>query len=317
MENNKEQIRRLTNSVHLAGALAELETKDGTTESGVPYVSLSGAIQCGETPVSTVKFRSFIKSKKKDGTESKNYKNIKKWIEDAVPMTKDKEHCTYVDMKGSLTDNPFVNREGDLVEAVQYSTQIFKKFEEYAASIDVEGFISSINDEMNKNTDEPSGRKKMRLITRDIFGNTLDLKDIIIPADLVEPIEDNGYERGATATFFIDLIPNKGEEKVKRGGIGEQRVTDGKSFLEMVLVGADPVINSDSEKSLDKKLIKEAMEERKNHLAEVKEKGYLGGTSNTSSSSRNGVGSSAKTSVNKNKGDFETVDSVDDDEFPF
>lgn len=315
MENNKEQIRKLTNKVHLAGALAELETKDGNTQDGVPYVSLSGAIQCGETPVSTVRFRSFIKSKKKDGTESKNYKAIKEWIENAVPMTKDKEHCTYVDMIGSLTDNPFVSRDGDLVEGVQYSTQMFKKFEEYAASIDIEGFISSINDEIDKKTEEPSGRKKMRLITRDVFGNTMDLKDIIIPSDLVEPIEDNGYERGCTATFFIDLIPNKSTEKVKRGGIGEQRVTDGKSFLEMVLVGADPVIDSDNEKALDKKLIKEAMEERKNHLEEVKDKGYLGGTSNSSTnSSRRGIGNST---VNSSSNKTETVESVDDEDFPF
>ena len=77
-EKNTEQIRQLVNKVHLAGALAELEVREGQTQTGVPYLSLNGAIQCGESAVSTVRCRSFIKSKKSDGTDSKNYENAKK-----------------------------------------------------------------------------------------------------------------------------------------------------------------------------------------------------------------------------------------------
>ena len=61
-EKNTDQIRQLVNKVHLAGALAELEVKEGQTQTGVPYLSLNGAIQCGESAVSTVRFRSFIKA---------------------------------------------------------------------------------------------------------------------------------------------------------------------------------------------------------------------------------------------------------------
>ena len=269
-EKNTDQIRQLVNKVHLAGALAELEVREGQTQTGVPYLSLNGAIQCGESAVSTVRFRSFIKAKKSDGTDSKNYENAKKWVSKAVPMTKDKEKCTFVDMIGSLTDNPYVSRDGTLVEAVQYSTQLISKFDNYAAELDIEGFVHSIVDETRGEEGNPTGRKRMRLITRDIFSNTIDLKNIIIPNELVEPLEENGYEKGCTATFFINLIPTQKEAPVKKGGIGAQRTTEGKNYLEMVLVGADPEIDSDDEKALDSKLIKNAMTERKTRLDEIK-----------------------------------------------
>ena len=312
-EKNTEQIRQLVNKVHLAGALAELEVKEGQDKNGVSYISLSGAIQCGESAVSTVRFRGTINSKKKDGTDSKNYENAKKWASKAIPMTKDKEKCTFVDMIGSLTDNPYVSRDGTLVEAVQYKMQLFGKFTAYAAELDLEGFVHSIVDETRGEEGNPTGRKKMRLITRDFFGKTIDLKNIVIPNELVEPLEENGYEKGCTATFFINLIPTQKEVPVKKGGIGTQRTTEGRNYLEMVLVGADPVIDPDDEKALDAKLIKNAMTVRKSYLDEIKEKGYQGssGSSSSSSASESRTGIGGKKSSNK----VEAVD--DDDEFPF
>ena len=37
-EKNTDQIRQLTNSVRLAGAVAEIESKEGTTTQGIPYI---------------------------------------------------------------------------------------------------------------------------------------------------------------------------------------------------------------------------------------------------------------------------------------
>ena len=119
-------------------------------------------------------------------------------------MTKDKVNCTFVDLRGSVVSNDYVNREGRLVEGFSYNMQLFNKFTEYACQIDMEGFIHSIIDETEGEDGEPTGRKKLRLISRDIFRNTLDIKNILIPEELVGPIEDNDYEAGRTATFFID-----------------------------------------------------------------------------------------------------------------
>ena len=314
---NTDQIRDLDNRVHLAGALAELsDINEGTTSLGVPYISFNGAVQCGPDAIYTVRFRSFVKSKKNDGTDSKNYAKIKEWVKNAVPMTKNKDNPTMVDMVGSLTDNPYVNSSGALVEATQFSVQLFSEFKDYAAEIDLEGFIHSINDETKGlDGDEITGRKRMRLITRDIFHNTLDIKNIIVPKELVRPLSDNDYEPGRTAKFFITLMPNSSPAPAKSGGIGTQR-TSGTNYLEWVMTGADPVIGEESDKALNPKLVKDAMAERKSHLDEIKEAGYQGGSSSSSnsssSSSRNGIGTSSSVS---NKTDASPV--TEDEDFPF
>lgn len=294
---NTDQIRQLDNRVHLAGALAELsDITEGNTSTGIPYISFNGAVQCGIDAVYTVRFRSFVKSKKSDGTDSKNYAKIKEWAKNAIPMTKNKDNPTMVDMIGSLTDNPYVNSSGTLVEGTQFNMQLFGDFKDYAAEIDLEGFIHSVNDETKGvDSDETTGRQRMRLITRDIFRNTLDIKNIVIPKELVRPLRDNDYERGRTAKFFITLMPNEAPAAVKSGGIGTQR-TSGANYLEWVMTGADPVISAESDKALDSKLIKDAMSERKSHLDEIKEAGYQGGSSSsssTNSSSRNGIGTAS------------------------
>ena len=315
--NNTDQIRQLDNRVHLAGALAELsDINEGTTSAGIPYISFNGAIQCGPDAVHTVRFRTFVKSKKSDGTDSKNYAKIKEWVKKAVPMTKSKDNPTMVDMIGSLTDNPYVNVNGVLVEATQYSTQLFSDFKDYAAEIDLEGFIHSVVDETKgADSDEVTGRKRMRLIAQDIFRNTIDIKNIIVPKELVRPLQENDYEGGRTAKFFITLMPNEAPAPVKSGGIGTQR-TSGANYLEWIMTGADPVISEESDKHLDPKLIKAAMTERKSRLDEIKEAGYQGGnssnssSSSSSSSSRNGIGdASSRTPA--------AAAVTEDEDFPF
>ena len=65
MNNNSDQIRRLQNVVILEGAPAELEEpRTGTGKDGINYISLRGAVQCGDTGVYTRSFRAFIKEKR-------------------------------------------------------------------------------------------------------------------------------------------------------------------------------------------------------------------------------------------------------------
>ena len=105
---NTDQIRQLANRVHFAGILAELsEMREGNTINGIPYISFSGVLQCGEDAVYNVPFRTFVKSKKSDGSDSKNFAKVKNWYNNAVPMTANKDNATKVDMVGSLTDNPY------------------------------------------------------------------------------------------------------------------------------------------------------------------------------------------------------------------
>lgn len=312
-----EKIRKLDNKVHLAGALAELDRViEGTTKDGVPYLSFSGAVQCGTESYETVRFRTFVKSKKSDGTDSKNYAKVKQWVASAVSMVDDPESPTYVDMIGSVTDNPYVAADGELREGLQFSLQLFGKFTEYAKEIDLEGFVHSIVDEVVN--EEETGRQKMRLITRDMFNNTLDVKNIIVPEDLVDALSENGYEKGVTATFFIELQPNKKVNKTaETGGIGKQRVDGGKPYLEWVLQGAKPVIDPESENALEPKLMKAAMTERQTRLDEIKAAGYLGNKNgNTTGAERTGVGAKSTTTKTQ-KASQKVTKELEDDDFPF
>jgi len=313
-----EKIRQLTNKVTLAGALVELkDVREGETKAGIPYISFNGVIQCGESQVSRLRFKTFVKSKKADGSDSKNFVAVKKWAKNAVPMTENESNPTMVEAIGSLTDHPYVNKEGKLVEATEFSLQFFGDFSEYKADVDMEGFVHSFKDETKGEDETPTGRQRMRLISRDIFGNMLDFKSIVIPEELVDPIADNGYEKGSTAKFFLSLIPNQKVTSNKSGGIGTQRVEGGKPYLEWVLTGAEPVIDSESEQALDAKLVKAAMVERQSHLNEIQEAGYLGNKNdNASNSTASGAARKSIGTVSKKVEDV-VVEDIADDDFPF
>lgn len=306
-----DQIRKLTNSVHLAGALAELsEINRGVTkDKKTPYISFRGAVQCGPDKSYTTKFRVFVKSLKKDGKPSKAYDTIDKWVNTAVPMTKNPSNPTMVDMLGSVTDNIYVGKTGQLVEGRDFSIQLIGDFKDYAADIDLEGFVYSITDETVE--EEETGRKKIRLICRDIFGNTLDVNDIVVPGSLAGELDRNGYERGVTSLFYLSLKPSETQHK-SSGGIGAVREVESYSKLEWVLVGAKPPLSMDDEEALDPSVMKLAMNERVAKIDSVKEQGYLG-KKEESTFNRNGLGILDDSDVI-----VQTVTkSSADDDFPF
>lgn len=310
---NDDRMRKLENNVHLGGVVAELsDYREGNTAQGIPYVSFKGAIQCDPNdPGLTLRFKTFVKSKKVDGSDSKNFTKVKEWYKNALPLTKASwELATKADLRGSISDSVYVNVEGKLVEATEYNVQFFNDFNEYCANIDLEGYVSSITDETKGEDADPTGRQKLRLITRDNFGNTLDIKRIVVPADLVDPLKDNDYETGVTATFFMSVMMHKSAAPVRAGGIGVQRTTDGKAYQEWVLTGASPIIDPDDENALDKKQVKKAMDVRKAHLEEVESAGYLGSKSSKGeTTNRGGIG--------KTKKEEPTETFIDDDDMPF
>lgn len=313
---NNDQIRSLKNNVTLAGKLAELDPpKFGTTTNGVPYIRLKGAIQFDESSaVCTHSFTSFIKAKKADGSDSPNYTKVVEWVNKAVPMTKDKDNPTMVKLGGSLSANDYVSADGKLHEATQFSVQFFNDFDEYACHLDIEGYIASVADEERGSDDNRvyTGRKRMRLVSRDFYGNVLDIKNIVVPKELSDALEDNGYERGRTALMYISYLPNDGEAKPKSKGFGTQR-TEGRSYLETVLTGGNEAYSPDNVKmSISNSTAKMLADERASHLKEIEEKGYQGSSGNSNSgtaTNRSGFGSASAPAS--------SYAPVDDDDIPF
>jgi len=284
-----EQVRQLTNKVTLAGKVAELgKLTEGTGKDGIPYLSFNGAIQVGEDPAQTTRFRVYVKSRKTDGTESKAYKSMKAFYEEAVPMTKDSVNYTYVELVGSLVDNPYVSKQGNLVEDVNYSMQTARDFTSYKAQIDLEGYLEAINDEVSGANQDYTGRKRVSIVSRDFFGNVLRLRNVVIEKEAVRKIENSAYDRGCTATFLLDLKLHKGETSQSSSGAtmfdnDDSRVVTGRSYLEKVWVGADNLIDRNSDLALTPDQVSKMISIRDSKLQSIASEGYKG-SSNASTS---------------------------------
>ena len=318
-----DQLRDLTNVVHLAGQLTQLEIFTGKTGAGVDYIRLQGTIQCGDDPIYTRHFRAFAQATKKDGSDSKQYQNMVAWANSAVPKIKNTEEFTWVDAIGSMITSDYVAKDGSFREEFQYQISAFRDFKEYACSLDLEGIIMSVNPETKKGTEgEETGRAIIRLLSKcrpqKDASNIIDFK-FYAPEDFADQLEENDYVRGNTATFFIDFIATEETAPQPKGGLGKQRnTTNGNRTLEPIMTGCnEALIAGENDKAIDPKTAKLAMGVRNEILTEKKNEGYKGGTKKeapkaTASSS---TGTTAKAGLGNTRKKMEVVD--DDGEWPF
>ena len=294
---DSEQLRDFVNKVSVNGTLATLEVKEGNTnETNVPYISVQGTIQFGETGVETIKFRSFTTAQKKDGTDSKAYTNLCKWVENAVPMTKDKVNATKVLALGSFAANDFyTDRDGGaVVESnifnvntfLDYDTNFFEQ-NATGAIVDFEAYVKAIADETKGEDKEPTGRKRVTLIGLDFRKEAIVLKNVIVEKEIAEDFMDL-LPVGSTAKFTLGYYVHKGTAKKPTGGLGKQRVTEGRDYLELVFEGCSDPYEDDKDLITPKKL-KELMKVREDKLARIKAEGESGGTSTTTTKKKSEV----------------------------
>lgn len=287
-----DKVRQMTNKVVLTGKLAELTVLKGKTKDGVPYVSVKGAVQFGDNKAQTRRFEKFVqeysinKETKTRGKDNAAYPTTLQWATNAKSMAslKPGEVATEVSIQGSFATNDYVDKSEKLIESLKIQAAFFNDVNgDYKATADLEGYISAITPETKGEDSEETGRLRVTVLTNDYYGNIIPVKNIIVPADLRDVFEDN-YEVGQTATLYLDFILHKGEEKPKKsGGIGVQRTTDGASYVEMILTGADKALDEDNPNAYSKEAVKIGLSERKNMLDALKEKGYQGGSSSSNS----------------------------------
>lgn len=310
---NSEQLRDFVNKVEVNGTLATLEVNEGETDKKIPYMSVKGEIQFGETGVETLKFRSFALAKKTDGTDSKAYKNLVDWVENAVPMTKDKANATKALFRGSFASNDFYTDKdgGTVVESNVFNVTNFFNYDENYLSkqstnaiVDFEGYVKAIADETKGEDKTPTGRKRVTLVGLDYRKEAIVLKNMIVLEDIAEDFVDL-LPVGSTAKFNMGYFVHKGQAKKPTGGLGKQRVTEGRDYLELVLEGCTEAYEDDKE-VITPKILKELMNVREAKLAKIKEEGEGNVSSNSNSKSKS-------TSIKK-----ATVDSpISDEDIPF
>ena len=290
-----DKIRSLVNSVVLSGKVTEVEVKKGINTNKSPDVRIKGEIQFGDTKVHTKKFEVYAAEFNKDKKESKTYDKVLAFANTVKSVAKvGEDEATMVSIQAEFGTNDYVNQKDKLVEGLKIIAKFFndpKVGEEFKGVADIEGYIQSIIPEVKGEEDKETGRLRVTVITTDFFGNIIPVKNIIVPAEFREAFEE-GYQEGQTAKLFIDFVVNQPESKpVKSGGIGKQRVTQGKSYVEMILTGADPAFDEDDEvMGISSEAIRIALSERKAMLDDLKAKGYQGGKSGDSGKSDNRKG---------------------------
>lgn len=290
-----DKVRQMTNKVVLTGKVTEFKMKTGAIQNGeskgAPYLRLKGSIQFGDHKAMERSFERFVQEYRvKDGAkkENKAYTKTLEWANSVKSVAKvGWDEATEVSLQCSFATNDYVNKEEKLIEALKQDIAFINDVNgEYGATADVEGYISAITPEVKGEDKEETGRLRVTILTNDFFGNIIPVKNIIVPAELKEAFED-GYEVGQTAKVFITYELHKGEEKPKKtGGIGVQRTTDGKSYVEMILTGADPAIDEDEEGAFSKEAVRICLAERKAALEKLKEAGYQGSTGKSISSAK-------------------------------
>lgn len=286
-----DKVRQMTNKVTLVGKITEFEMTTGEIQKGeskgAPYLRINGNIQFGDHKAMERSFNRFVQAYRiKDGQkkENKAYAMTKEWAESVKSVAKvGWGEATEAALQCSFATNDYVNKEEKLVEALKCDIAFINSVDgDYKGEADIEGYISAITPEVKGEDKEETGRLRVTILTNDFFGNIIPVKNIIVPEALKEAFED-GYEVGQTAKVFVTYELHKGEEKPKRaGGIGVQRTTDGKSYVEMILTGADPAIDEDEDGAFSKEAVRIGLSERKAMLEDLKEKGYQGGKSSSS-----------------------------------
>lgn len=305
-----DKIRDLSNMVTLAGKVTEIEIKKGTNKNKSADIQIKGEIQFGDSKAQSRKFETYIAQFNAEGKENKLYDMTLPFVNSVKSVAKvGEEEATLVSIQGEFKANDYVNKKDILVEGLKIDAKFFNDFNEYQGVADVEGYILSIVPEVKGEEEKETGRLRVTLITTDFFGNIIPIKNIIVPAELKEGFEE-GYQEGQTAKLFIDFVVNQSEGKpVKSGGLGKQRVTQGKSYVEMILTGADPSFDEDDDMGISSEAIRIALSERRAILNDIKDKGYQG--------NKQGRGNSGTSSNRKGLGSGKPAPVDDDDSIPF
>ena len=315
MADNNNTLRQTLNEIILKGRIAEIEIKEDKTKPNAKtgntqgmYLSIRGAIQFDPKDKSKrVRFESFSKQFKDDGkTKNGLYEPQKSFAEQAKDKSLTKvpwEEALEVRITGEFIDNYYIKADGNVVEGIKTKATFYnvEAVDNYEAFATVEGYVQAKTPvKINKDEDSDE-RLRVRVIAVGYGGK-------IVPIDLFSTVEDKDNledfcQVGETVTFYMDFVNRIVKTAPAGGGWGKKRSQD-KSYMERILTGGEDPLDEDNIKALNPEAIKNALQERKNAMDELKEKGYQGN-------------SSSGNSVNRNNGFNAQQPAIDDDEVPF
>lgn len=336
-----QEIRQAINGADISAIVLEHKLGEGKGDSG-KYINGSLVLKAGEFAEITLKV--FVGEKNKNGKVKKSYEALQKILKGEYKTMAEVPEAEAVKVRVWGKDNftPHFKEEIYKPEgATEVSTIITMdlgfgnividnniKPEDYEAKFDVEMFVESITEEIDKSTEEETGRVVVKGWTP-VYGGTV--IPLAVTVGFVED-EDGEFdfaevirtdiEVGMTVNFWGDIDYRKIVEKTsKGGGMGKAKVDKKTTYIhDLVAVGAEIV---EGENEYQENDIKQALVERASKIKEKEtetdsnakpQRGAARAGVAGSGSARTGVGArSSRPSSTKPS----QKPSNDDDDLPF
>lgn len=299
-----EELRKATNNVRVVGVVKELKKLEvKKNEDGSKYINGALVIKAGEHTEITLKV--YVQQLTQKGKEKQSYTILKQFIDGELEtMATNVENPTKIKVYGNGDFTPNLKEELYVPEGkteVTSSISIDLGFgnikvdneitvEDYCATFDVEMYVKDIEEEIDKTTEEETGRVIIKGLVPQYNGTVFPLNVVVgilepeeegeEPYDFAEDIKD-GVSEGDTLNVWGDINFAKIIEKKKKGGsLGKAKVEDKTTYIhELVGTGADVI--EDEDKQFDEELIMKASKERANKIKEKEEeKAKEGGKEN-------------------------------------
>lgn len=330
-----QEIRQALNKVDVIGVIKEHKLNSGKTDDG-KYINGSLVVKAGDFTEITAKV--FVMETNSKGKVKKAYENLEKILkgEEKTMVEVSEEEAVKVRIWGNEGFTPQFREE---IFKPENATEVVTKIvvdlgfgnitidnkitpEDYKATFDVEIFVESVEEELDKN-DEETGRVVIKGWCPVYGGSVIPLE---IKAGIVEDDEGeydfaedirNSVDPETTYNFWGDIDFKAIVEKTSKGGsLGKAKVEEKRTYVhDLVAIGAD-FIEGENEYDIDD--IKQARIERENKKQEVKDK-----AENDEGKSNKGTGIAGKRAntrnnrtTNRTKNRSVNTD-INDDDIPF
>lgn len=330
-----QEIRQALNKIEITGVVKEHKLATGKTKNGDKYINGSLVIKAGEFTELTVKV--MVSETNTKGKVKKAYENLEKIFKGELKTMADvsEEEAVKVRLWGNEGFTPQFREEIFKPENV---TEVVTKIsvdlgfgnitidnnitpEDYKATFDVEMFVVSVEEELNKN-DEETGRAIVKGWVP-VYGGSvipLEIKAGIVEDedgefDFAEDIRSN-IDLESTLNFWGNIDYKAIIEKTSKGGsLGKAKIEEKRTYIhDLVAIGGDLI---EGENEYDIEDIKQATIERENKKQEEQDK-----AENSDKGSKKGSGSIANkratTRGNRtSNATSKTTANNKDDEIPF
>lgn len=285
-------MREADNRVFIEGLVSEINFEVKEVQ-GKDAITGDISVETGENSIHVVDV--FAYKFTKEGKENSVFKSLTTVMNEYKSIAKvGREEADKVRISGAkLVVNDYYNQSGELRSPVKINTNFVNRLkagDEFSpkAEFEVEIFIHKLNDEVDKKSGEPTGRKLISGLVPIYNGKVVPMEFVVADPALVDAV-DSMYEIGQTVKIYGDMINHVStEKKVTAVAIGKPKETTTTiTVKELVFTGGSEPYEEENSKVYNMEAIKTAMSVRTEYLAELKEKKSKGSTSSGSASVTN------------------------------